>query len=90
MKSRKPAKFRLCVIGLCAAMWAGSGCVSENKGEPGMKGGLSASIRSETSRLRTHEGGSAEVVLRLKNRGKEEWASAGRNPFYISYHLLNR
>ncbi len=89
MESGKPAKIRLGVFGLCVALLAGSACISKDESEPGEKGRLSASIRSETARLRVHEGGSAEVVLLLKNSGKEEWTSAGRSPFYVSYHLLD-
>ena len=86
-----PKSPRIClsITGLCIALFLGSGCPSKEKRESGTKGGLSASIESETARLRVHEGRSTEILLRLKNTGKEEWTAKGRNPFYVSYHLLD-
>jgi hypothetical protein len=67
-----------------------TGCSSDRKTE-GRAGAndYSARIMCSLSGLRAFEGGMAEVDLRLKNSGKQEWSSQAQNPCLISYHLLD-
>lgn len=90
MSSAKPLSLCFSIVALCIALLVGGGCSSKEKSESGINGGLSASIRSETARLRVLEGRSAEILLRLRNTGKGEWVPKGRHPFYVSYHLLDQ
>jgi hypothetical protein len=90
MSFQKPSRIRIAVICLSIAFWMGSGCSpGREKSRKTPRTDDSASIESKTDRLRVYEGGSAEVGLRLKNAGKKEWSSRGRNPCSLSYHLLD-
>ncbi|MEW5901809.1 MAG: hypothetical protein AB1715_10140 [Acidobacteriota bacterium] len=49
-----------------------------------------AQIRPRQASLRSFEGETAQAILNLKNKGKREWTSAGKNPVLLSYHLLSK
>ena len=66
------------------------GCSPERKTESRSGANdYSASITSSIAGLRAYEGRSAELKLRLKNIGKQEWSSRAKNPCLVSYHLLD-
>jgi hypothetical protein len=89
MFQRKPAGILLSLVWISVLIWTGNGCSpGQERGGRILQDDLSASITSRAERLRTHEGGSVEVDLLLKNTGKSEWSSRERNPCFISYHLL--
>jgi len=75
---------------LSLALWMWSGCSSSQEKSGGnLQDDDSALITTRADGLRAPEGGSAEVDLRLKNAGKKEWSSRVRNPYLLSYHLLD-
>ncbi|MBM3284283.1 MAG: hypothetical protein FJY81_00240 [Candidatus Aminicenantes bacterium] len=49
-----------------------------------------AGITSRIKTIQSYEGEAAEVILRVKNVGKKEWASKGPTPFFLSFHLLDK
>jgi len=78
------------LICLSVAFWMWGGCSSSQEKSGGnLQGDDSALITTRADGLRAREGGNAEVDLRLKNTGKNEWSSRGRNPYLLSYHLLD-
>ena len=67
-----------------------TGCSSDRKAEGRADtDDYSASIKSSIAGLRAYEGGTAELGLRLRNSGKQEWSSQVRNPCLVSYHLFD-
>jgi hypothetical protein len=90
MLSKKSPGIRLALIGLSVVFWLWSGCSSsQEKSGANLQDDDSALITTRADGLRAPEGGNAEVDLRLKNMGKKEWSSRGRNPCLLSYHLLD-
>jgi hypothetical protein len=90
MLFKKSPRIRLMLICLSVAFWMWGGCSSSQEKSGGnLQGDDSALITTRADGLRAHEGGNAEVDLRLKNTGKNEWSSRGRNPYLLSYHLLD-
>ncbi|MBN2408331.1 MAG: hypothetical protein JXE07_01230 [Candidatus Aminicenantes bacterium] len=89
MPFKKTEKIRIGWIGLVIALWMGGGCAPGEKGGTAHGNGDSALIQIRTSGLRLFEGGTGEVDLRLKNVGHNEWSSRGRDPVFVSYHVLD-
>jgi hypothetical protein len=90
MLFKKSPRIRLMLICLSVAFWMWGGCSSSQEKSGGnLQGDDSALITTRADGLRAREGGNAEVDLRLKNTGKNEWSSRGRNPYLLSYHLLD-
>jgi hypothetical protein len=48
----------------------------------------SAAIKADVRELRAYAGETAQVTLRIKNRGRSEWNTSGPNPTFVSFHLL--
>jgi len=46
-------------------------------------------IESKAKKCLSYEGEMSELTLRLKNKGTKEWTSRGKNPCFLSYHLLD-
>lgn len=72
-------------------VWAANGCSPGHKeggGSPAEEN--SARITSQANRLNAREGGTAVAGILLKNTGSKEWSSLGRNPCFVSYHLLGK
>ncbi len=49
----------------------------------------SSRIKSLQAQGTAFEGETFELQLRIVNRGKAEWEPSGKNPFFLSYHLLD-
>ncbi len=54
---------------------------------PGLE--YAAGIESKTKKCLSYEGETLELTVRIKNRGTKKWTSRGKNPCFLSYHLLN-
>ena len=49
----------------------------------------SAVITAATGTAASFEAETAEIELRIKNSGKAAWESRGKNPCFVSYHVLD-
>ncbi len=93
MHSGKPSKTAwgpaLLIVLLAFLQWP-SCARRDEAGKPGPgKNDYSAAIASGDRELRSFEGETVPVRLRLKNKGVMEWPSRGQNPCRASYHLLD-
>ncbi len=73
---------------LAALCWA---CPSgqEPRKTPGRGPDDSASFKASVREVRARSGETADVPLSLTNEGSSEWSSAGPNPCFVSFHLLD-
>jgi hypothetical protein len=87
---RSNKKSRLLFLPTVALAVLTSACSpgGEPSGASGKAGDDSASIKTEVKELRAYAGETADVTLRIKNRGRSEWSSRGQNPCFVSFHLL--
>jgi hypothetical protein len=75
-----------------ALLLAAGSCSSgkEGRGSPAKNADYSAAIRAAVREISASAGETADITLRVENTGRREWRSAGLNPCFLSYHLLDR
>jgi hypothetical protein len=68
-----------------------SSCSGEKQSSGQEKAGAdySAALESEVKEYHSFGGESFEIPLRLHNTGTNPWFSQGKNPCFLSYHLLD-
>jgi hypothetical protein len=86
--SRRKKRLPLVLVFCSWFLWAS--CSSGRKEEGPARGGdYSAEMSAEPAEAHLFEGGAHGFRLRLRNSGKTEWSSEGRNPCFVSYHILD-
>ncbi|MCP2518959.1 hypothetical protein NLB96_00460 [Candidatus Aminicenantes bacterium AC-335-K20] len=78
--------FLLIVLFFFLGYWAGKNNILETNRT---SESYACKIKSSLSNIETSEGEKFTIPLKIKNLGNKTWNSRGRNPYYLSYHLLN-
>ncbi len=83
---KKFSYFLIIVLFFFFGYWAGKNNILENKPTSKI---YACIIESTLSTVETFEGGKFTIPLRIKNTGSKIWSSRDKNPYFLSYHLLN-
>lgn len=84
-KSQKIILFSLIFFLFFRAALAQERLLKKNPG----KGNYSSRIETSQNKFSSFEGEAFELQLSIKNQGKQAWESSGKNPCFLSFHLLD-
>jgi hypothetical protein len=70
-------------------VWASCSSEKEERSSAAKNKDYLAVIKAEAGEIKATAGETADIALRLKNAGRREWRSAGQNPCFLSYHILD-